>query len=47
MKAIWIRYRIQKEEKEVTKIIMVREELFVTIKYKEEAFAEEQQTIKD
>ena len=32
---------------EVTKRIMVREELFVTIKDKEEVVAEEQQTIKD
>ena len=31
---------------EVKKRIMVREELFVTIKDKEEAVAEEQQTIK-
>ena len=34
-------------EMEVTKRIMVREELFVTIKDKGEAVAEEQQTIKD
>ena len=32
---------------EVTKRIMVREKLFVTIKDKEEAVAEEQQTVKD
>ena len=32
---------------EVTKRIMVREELFVTIKDKEEVVAEERQTIKD
>ena len=32
---------------EVTKRIMVREKLFVTIKDKEEAVAEEEQTIKD
>ena len=32
---------------EVTKRIMAREELFVKIKDKEEAVAEEQQTIKD
>ncbi len=35
------------EQKEVTKRIMVREELFLTIKDKEEAVAKEQQTIND
>ena len=37
---------MQKEEMEVKKRIISREEIFVTIKDKEEVFAEEQQTIK-